>query len=69
MAVLSELLAAGASHWACQLPGASLTCSALDLAAMGGHMEVRGAGMRSVNLARDRLSKCVGMASGSCQFC
>lgn len=42
MTVLSELLAAGASHWACQLPGASLTCSALDLAAMGGHMEVRG---------------------------
>lgn len=39
--VLSELLSAGASHWACQLSGASLTCSALDLAALGGHMEVR----------------------------
>jgi hypothetical protein len=40
VAVLSELLAAGAPHWACQLPGASLPRSALDLAALGGHMEV-----------------------------
>lgn len=38
--VLSALLDAGASRWACQLPGASLTSTALDLAALGGHMEV-----------------------------
>jgi hypothetical protein len=36
--VLSELLAAGAAHWACQLPGSSLTQTALDAAALGGHV-------------------------------
>jgi hypothetical protein len=41
VAVLSELLAAGATRWACQLPGSSLTSNALDLAALGGHMQVR----------------------------
>lgn len=42
--MLMELLSAGAARWACQLPGASLTSSALDLAALGGHMEVRRGG-------------------------
>eukprot|EP00775_Hariotina_reticulata_P008891 gene8891-9069_t len=37
--VLSELLAAGALHWACQLPGTSLTKTAMDLAAQGGHLK------------------------------
>jgi hypothetical protein len=38
--VVSQLLAAGATQWACQLPGASLTQSALDLAVLGGHVQV-----------------------------
>lgn len=45
--MLSELLTAGANHWACMLPGVSLTSSALDLAALGGHMEVRWGGHRA----------------------
>lgn len=37
--MLSELLSAHATSWACQLPGVSLTRTALDLAAQGGHLE------------------------------
>lgn len=37
--MLSELLSANATSWACQLPGVSLTRTALDLAAQGGHLE------------------------------
>jgi hypothetical protein len=37
--VLSALLSAGALHWACQLPGTSLTKTAMDLAAQGGHLK------------------------------
>lgn len=39
VSVLSELLSAGAASWACQVPGLSLTRTALDLAAQGGHLE------------------------------
>lgn len=57
--VLSELLAAGACHWACQLPGASLTSSALDLAALGGHMEVGVSVMCSLLTIQQHVCTCL----------
>lgn len=74
VSVLSELLAAGAHHWACQLPGSSLTSSALDLAATGGHLEVRGCGIglgrpcwREVSCCCSTRELCFGQLSLVCK--